>query len=363
LNAPVLAADFDYKDREQFERMYLWAGSCGKLARYLRENGVDAKEGTLNSWRDRHNIPIANPAYAQRFALPEELDEDAVAGLTEYLKGRIVPDPPEPSAARIPGNYAKALVIADLHFPFVDRRVLEVVIGLGEASGPDEIVIDGDAFDFAQVSRFTRRPDLPPIQNDIEQCRSEILAPLGALAPVRRFIVGNHETARWENYLFTRCPEIASLKCLTMEAVLGLTEMGWSWQPWEYWPTDQLCIYHGDRHTNALGGGSAMSARKEQIDMGVSTLTGHTHHAGAFFRQDRAGYRVSYEIGWLGDAEAMQAAGCTTKRTPTKAHDWHHACALVHYKPGHSAFLVELIPILSDPKRTFCIYQDEEITA
>jgi len=106
-----------------------------------------------------------------------------------------------------------------------------------------------------------------------------------------------------------------------------------------------------------------MSARKESLDMGVSTMTGHTHHAGAFFRQDRAGYRVSYEIGGLMDWRKMQAAHVTAQRTPTKTLDWHLACALVRYKPQHSAFRVELIPIIDDGKRTFCIYQDEEIVA
>jgi hypothetical protein len=148
-----------------------------------------------------------------------------------------------------------------------------------------------------------------------------------------------------------------------MEAVLGLTEMGWIWQPYEYWPTDQLCVYHGDRHTSMLGGGSAMSARKESIDMGVSTVTGHTHHAGAFFRQDRAGYRVSYEIGMLADWRKMQAAHVTTRRTPTKCEDWHLACALIRYRPQHSAFRVELIPIVDDGHRTFCIWQDSEVVA
>jgi hypothetical protein len=148
-----------------------------------------------------------------------------------------------------------------------------------------------------------------------------------------------------------------------MEAVLGLTEMGWVWQPYEYWFTDNLIGYHGDRHTSALGGGSAMSARKESIDMGCSTLTGHTHHAGAFFRQDRTGYRVSYEIGCTCDWRKMQAAHVTTRRTPVKAEDWHLCCALVRYRPQHSAFRVELIPIIDDGRRTFAIYQDQEIIA
>ena len=230
-------------------------------------------------------------------------------------------------------------------------------LGLADALKPDEVVLNGDVFDFAQIGKYVRDPAAYiPLQTDIDQCREKVLSRIPGR--VKRFIVGNHEEGRWQNYLFTRCPELASLRGLTMEAVLGLTELGWIWQPYEYWVTDQLIVFHGDRHTNAMGGGSAMSARKEMLDMGCSGITGHTHHAGAFFRQDRTGYRVWYEIGGLMDWKKMQAAHVTTKRTPVKAEDWHLCAALVRYRPGHSAFRVELIPIVDDGKRTFCIWQD-----
>lgn len=289
----------------------------------------------------------------------------ALEEISEWLLTRTVPVAPPPTAAKNPGDYATCLVCSDVHFPHQHEAALEVFLGLADTIRPDEIVIAGDLFDFSQIGKYTRDPaHYVPLQGDIDQCRL-LLARFEAASPrsVRRFLVGNHEEGRWKNYLFNRAPELASLRCLTMEAVLGLTELGWVWQPYEYWVTDSLIIYHGDRHTSALGGGSAMSARKESIDMGVSTVTGHTHHAGTFFRQDRAGYRVSYEIGGLMDWRKMQEAGVTTHRTPTKALDWHLACALIRYRPGHSAFRVELIPIVDDGRRTFCIWQDSEIVA
>ena len=291
----------------------------------------------------------------------EDLRAETLAALADYFESRVVPVAPPPTAAANPGDYATCLIASDLHVPHHHEGALEVFLGLEDVIKPTELVIDGDAFDLSQVGRFVRDPSKEHrLKADIEYCR-RLLARFQT--PVRRFVVGNHEEARWKNYLFTHCPEIADLDCLTMEAVLGLTEMGWIWQPWEYWITDQLVVYHGDRHTSALGGGSAMSARKEAIDMGCSTITGHTHHAGAFFRQDRMGYRVSHEIGGLMDWRKMQAAGVTTRRTPTKTEDWALCCALVHYRPGHSAFRVELIPILEDGQRTFAIFQDSEIVA
>lgn len=314
---------------------------------------------TIMYWRDKHQRETPPPEDTP------EVDPDSAAALLAYLKRRRVPDAPGPTAASNPGDYATCLIGSDLHFPHHHEGAFEVFLGLAESIQPTEIVMAGDAFDFAQLGKYVRDPaHYVPLQQDIDLCR-ELLSRITAAAPraVRRFIVGNHEEGRWKNYLWSRCPELSSLRCLTMEAVLGLTEMGWIWQPYEYWVTDALIVYHGDRHTSCLGGGSAMSARKEQLDMGVSTITGHTHHAGAFFRHDRAGYRVSYELGCLCDERKMQEAGVTARRTPTKTHDWHLACALVRYRPGHSAFRVELLPIVDDGRRTFCIYQDAEIAA
>lgn len=336
----------DYHDREWLLTSIEERGIRGTA----RHCGVD--HSTIIAWRDK-------------FA-PGEDQPDPAAELLEYLKGRTVPKAPGPTAASNPGDYATCLICSDLHFPHHHEGAFEVFLGLAESIQPTEIVIAGDAFDFAQLGKYVKDPNhYVPLQRDINLCREKILARIAAAAPnaVRRFIVGNHEEGRWKNYLWSKCPELSSLRCLTMEAVLGLTEMGWVWQPYEYWVTDALIVYHGDRHTSALGGGSAMSARKESIDMGVSTITGHTHHAGAFFRHDRAGYRVSYEIGCLCDERSMQAAGVTMRRTPTKRHDWHLACALVRFRPGHSAFRVELLPIVDDGGRTFCIYKDTEIAA
>ena len=347
LLAPSLdLQSFDYTDPLQLS-IALEGRSIREVA---RQRGVD--HTTILNWF--HKLKLETPE-------PPTLDL-----LREYFASRTVPTAPGPTAARVPGDYATCLVGSDLHFPHQHDGAFEVFLGLADLIKPDEIVLDGDVFDFAQIGRYIRDPNsYIPLQTDIDQCREKVLARIQSTSPdsVKRFLVGNHEEGRWENYVFSRAPELASLRCLTMEAVLGLTEMGWIWQPYEYWVTDSLIIFHGDRHTNALGGGSAMSARKEMLDVGCSGVTGHTHHAGVFFRQDRTGYRVWYEIGGLMDWRKMQKAHVTTKRTPVKAEDWHLACALIRYRPGHSAFRVELLPIVDDGGRTFMIYNDEEIVA
>lgn len=371
---PIAPSDFDWSDPVQFAAMYVWAGSVTKLTEFLNQSGRRITEAGLNRWRRQHGINVANPSYRKKYTAHAEVTSETTGPLAkleeiaEWLKNRTVPDPPPPRAARERGAYARCLVASDLHFPHHHEGAFEVFLGLIEAIMPEEVVLDGDVFDFPQISRFAKDPTkVTQLQTDIDLCREQVLARIqkaGGEDTVYRFIVGNHEESRWKRYLWERCPEIASLRCLTMEAVLGLTEMGWVWQPYEYWVTDQLIVFHGDRHTNTLGGGSAMSARKEMIDVGCSGLTAHTHHAGAFFRRDRMGYRVWYEIGCLCDWRKMQAAGVTTRKTPVKTEDWHLACALVYYEPGRSAFHVDLIPILEDERgRTFALWQGERIVA
>jgi hypothetical protein len=368
---------FDYRDPVVLRDLLATHRTDGGVADFLSCVGIEVSKSTIGNLRRDYRIPIASEAYRRRsdsvkrqqvghaIAPPvEEQGPDTAALLLDWLESRTVPAPLPPTAAANPADYATCLVASDLHFPHQHEGAFEVFLGLAERIRPTEIVIDGDAFDFSQIGRYVRNPaHYVPIQTDIDLCRERVINRITTAAPdsVRRFIVGNHEEGRWNNYLFTRCPELASLRCLTMEAVLGLTELGWVYQPYEYWVTDQLIIYHGDRHSSNLGGGSAMSARKEAIDMGCSGLTGHTHHAGAFYRRDRMGYRVWHEIGCLCDFRKMQAAGVTAKKTPTKTEDWALCCALVHYRPGHSAFRVQLIPILEDKGRVFAIYEDAEI--
>jgi hypothetical protein len=335
----------------------------GSLVALARETGIPRE--TLKTWKRHHQDGrIWTGRHWERPGVSTK--EADIAALIDYLTSRAVPSPPPPRASRTLDGMARCLVASDLHYPHHHEGAWEVFLSLIELIQPEEIVLDGDIFDFAQIGRYAKDPTKQRLlQDDIDACRRDILSRItlvGGKDTVYRFIVGNHEHSRWTHYLWDRCPELASLRCLSMEAVLGLAELGWYWQPYEHWVTDALIIYHGDRHTNTLGGGSAMSARKEMIDMGCSGITGHTHRAGAFFRQDRLGYRVWYEIGCLCDWRKMQAAGVTTRNTPTKPEDWHLACALVYYEPGKSEFHVDLIPILDNGRQTWAIYQGQRVT-
>lgn len=381
---PVPARAFDYHDPADLSAMYQWAGSAGRLAAWLRTQGIHVAESTINNWLRRYGVPTANPAYAARRnarpvvvgtptpAKPCELrqmeteEDHSLDRLLEWLERRTVPTCPPPSPSQGGRQYATALVASDLHFPYHHRSAFQVFLRLAATIRPDELVLAGDVFDWPQISKYLSKPsENRPLQDDLDACRAEILAPINAAAPqaTKRLLLGNHEHGRWQKYLWERVPALASLRALDLEALLGLAEMGWHYQEHEWWPTDSLCITHGWRHTNQLGGGSAASARKQFLDMGCSGASGHTHRLGSYFRQDRSGYYTWVEMGCLCDWRAMQAAGITSSSTPTRPEDWHLGCLRLHYHPGGSAFRLELLPILTDGDHTFCIVDGEEVSA
>lgn len=351
--------------------MYEWAGSCNKLSAHLKKNGSDTPVSTLNYWRVQHGIGIANPVYAKRFQ-EEDLDdsekrERAADELLAYFRSREVPAGRSSRGSLTGRKYAVEVIGSDLHAPLHHEGAWEVFLAACERLQPDGITLNGDVLDLAMISRFVKRPKaVRQLQTDLDWARENVFARVNAACPnaVKTLTLGNHEGERWERYLWERCPEISELRVLSMEALLGLAEMGWCFEPdgYELIP-DTFMVEHGDRHTSTLGGGSAMTARKEMIDTGLSGLSGHTHRLGKFWRNDNAGYRVWLEGGCLCDQVKMREHRVTARKRGHKKEDWHLGFAVVYHRVGGQAFEIKDVSILTEPKRTFCIIHGEEIAS
>lgn len=374
---PVQPGTFDYRNPAQLAAMYQWAGSAGKLAAYLRSQGVVLSENTITNWCRRYGIAVANPAYAARkgarvaFEVPEAVAEseaepqpDYVAGLLEYLQHRTIPDPRELVCSAVSGKgIASAVVAGDFHMPWHHQGAFNLFKCLVSEWQPDLVILNGDFHDFTALSRFAKRPDaLTPMQQLLSEGRrmmAEIQAATGAQVV---FVPGNHEENRLLNYLWTQAPALSSLDVLRLEALLGLAEMGIGYAPDGVELTPELVVMHGDRFTNALGGGSAMSARKEGLDLGVSSVTNHTHKGGLFLRKDRRGYRANAEGFCMCDQEKMRAAGVTRQKRGGKVEDWQLGVTRVDFKVGGEAFCIQPVPILEGRGRVFAIIQGKEIS-
>lgn len=353
----------DLRKAEDFWAVYEEAGQ--NVCHMARLTGIPRETLQLwkmhlergDTWDGRHWVSPARLSSAQGAADYQEL--------LDYLKSRPVPQGRPPKASATDRRYKRELIGCDLHAPLHHEKAWELFLAVAQELQPEGITLLGDVLDLAMISRFVRKPSaVRQLQTDLDWARENVFARINAVAPnaVKTFVPGNHEGERWERYLYERCPEIAELRCLAMPALLGLDELGWCYEPDGYdLIPGVLTVTHGDRHTNTLGGGSAMSARKEMLDTGLSGVSGHTHRLGKFYRYDLAGYRVWVELGCLCDQEKMREHRVTSHKRGRKVEDWHLGFGLVYYTDEGQAFDIKDVPILQSRRRTFCIIGGKEI--
>ena len=319
-----------------------------------RNTGVPAR--TLNDWKLKHFEDMPGE--------DEPVDDACITDLAMYLTSRSLPDPREMvEATKDAGNLASAVILSDLHCPYQHDAAVTVALNMIYRWQPNLVILNGDYLDLEELSTFAKRPNpTSSLQERLDEAR-QLLADIKAAAATGEviYVPGNHEKGRIDRYLWTVAPALASLRCLTLEALLGLAELGIGYAPDGLELTPELFITHGDRFTNVLGGGSGMSARKEGLDFGCSTVTGHTHKGGLVFRNDRRGYRANAEGFCLCDRESMAEAGVVKTSTAGKLPDWHLGFTRVDYHTHGEAFNIEPVHIIQGRNRTFAIVHGEEV--
>jgi len=352
----------DLKDRAQLQEAYYQAGSQQKLADALTDAGRPYTRAGIKDLLQRNRIKPPLPPQ------PEDAPRaEAIKELLEYFQNREVPYGRPPVSSTTGHEYAVEILGFDPHAPLHHEGAWEVFLATIDKIKPDGVTLGGDVLDLAMISTFIKRPSaIRQLQADLDWASEHVFARVNTVAPdaVKTLLLGNHEGERWERYLWSRCPEIAELRVLKMENLLELDKLGWRFEPdgYELVP-DILMVEHGDRHTSTLGGGSAMSARKEMIDTSMSGLSGHTHKLGKFWRNDNAGYRVWLECGCLCDQVKMREHRVTARKRGHKKEDWHLGFAIVYHHVGGESFAIIDISILTRGKKTFAIVNGEEICA
>jgi len=105
----------------------------------------------------------------------------------------------------------RVLVLSDLHIPFQSNHAVAAALGYGDEYKPTAVLINGDLFDFYQISRFDKNPTLASVS-------SELLAGGQFLDHLRKrypkaelyFKLGNHDE-RWASYIFKAAPLLADV--------------------------------------------------------------------------------------------------------------------------------------------------------
>lgn len=236
-----------------------------------------------------------------------------------------------------------SLIINDVHVPYHDPEAVEATLHHAETqrtpSGKrkplDLIYINGDLVDFYPISRFTTDPTQRDLLYEVTACRG-LLAHLRARFPNTRIAwkMGNHDE-RWEHYVWTQAPVLASLtketEVLSLHSLMKLDEVGVELIGGrDRARVGQLHLLHG--HEMQMGANSPVSAaRTALLKCGECTMVGHYHHTSE---------QSFHTIG--GRLIHCWSTGCLCGLHPeyARVNRWNQGAALVHLHP-RSGFQVE----------------------
>jgi len=225
-------------------------------------------------------------------------------------------------------------ILGDTHNPFQDKPILAVTERfLGELQ-PDYLIYNGDVSDFYQVSKFDKNPArLDKLQDDLDNT-GDMFARHRKLLPNAEIILveGNHEY-RWQKFLWSSAPAVASLDCLSMAELYHLKEYEIQLISYEQglMINGIFLVLHGDIASIHSG----YTAKRMYEKHGGCGICGHCHRGGSFYKRDRFG-----TWGWW-------EGFCLCQLNPDwiQNPNWVQGFSLVHFTE-RARFYVEQIPIL-----------------
>ncbi len=163
----------------------------------------------------------------------------------------------------------------------------------GTKDKPSIIVMNGDAFDGAQVSRHPAIgwEDKPTVAEELEAVQ-ERLSEIECAAPKNAKLVwplGNHD-ARFETRLATMAREYARIHGFHLKDHVGAR-----WVPcWSLWINGEVVIKHRWK-------GGAHATHNAAVESGKTMITGHLHSLKVTPFNDYNGTRYGVDTGCLAD--------------------------------------------------------------
>lgn len=210
----------------------------------------------------------------------------------------------------------KWLIGSDFHFPYHDRRALDIWMRTVKMWKPDIIDLVGDIDDAQCASRFADgsvaevTEGLMKYNADIRKFLQDMRDEVPDAEIV--FFGGNHEERLWK---YTGKNAKAFEGLITPQTVWGLDDLGIHYIPYSRPPTPRygdLFLHHG----MYAPAGSGKAASKTMDKFHISIVQGHTHRQAYVpqsfpiaLQQDLRGY----ELGHMADIDS-----------PGMAYDWQH---------------------------------------
>ena len=232
-----------------------------------------------------------------------------------------------------PSFEERHLFLSDAHCPFHDRISIELVFDFAYDWQPHYVWVPGDWLDFYQISSFDKDPKrINDLQRDIDTGHDMLQVLKGATASAEEwhFLEGNHER-RLQRFLWKH-PEIASLRCLELEELLGLNDLGYIYhsQDEDVLINDRLYVTHGD----VIRTHSGWTARAHYDKLGGNGVCAHAHRMGFYIVSKR------------GDTEGWWENPCLCDLNPeyVKSPNWQQGFTLARFIGDR--FFIEQVPII-----------------
>jgi hypothetical protein len=254
-----------------------------------------------------------SPRYGQRYAEPEI---ESPAKLSMEIEDGVV------------------LIGSDAHYwPGDPTTAHRAFVHFCKRLKPLAVVLNGDIFDGATVSRWARIgwDNRPTVLQELKVC-TDRLAEIHAASPKAAHIwtLGNHD-ARFETRLAAAVPEY--------EGVEGfhLKERFQEWKPcWAFWVNGHTVVKHRFKngihatHNNAMWAGKTM-------------VTGHLHSLRVTPFSDYNGTRWGVDTGTLADAYGAQFKDYTE----TNPVNWRSGFVVLTFKGGRLLW-PEIVCVVED---------------
>ena len=220
------------------------------------------------------------------------------------------------------------LVLSDLHVPYHDVKAVESALRHGIDNGCDHLLINGDALDAYQQSRWVKDPNLRNTDKEIETL-SQLLKAFEGYFDQKVYKIGNHEE-RIEHYLFMNAPKMVGISkwsltdCLQKELDIPDWQMIASKQLYRL---GKLNAYHGHELprglTNPVSVGRGVWLRTKQTG-----FTSHWHSTSTHIETNGAKTKtwVCFSLGCLCDLHPDYAP----------VNGWNHGFAMVDIGAGGS---------------------------
>lgn len=172
----------------------------------------------------------------------------------------------------------RTLCLSDIHLRFHDPVAIKAALRYGDKFNPDTILLNGDVFDFYQVSRFDKDPTKPKVVDELtagKQLFDHLRQRFRKAQIVFRY--GNHDR-RFDLYLMRAAPAIFDVPGAldVWHEAAGIKSNGVTVVR-EQRPVmlGKLPVFHGDELPN--GGSAVNPARGAFLRTMASLLQSHLH--------------------------------------------------------------------------------------